>query len=772
MFFDLPKEKASIIKVFGIGGGGCNAVNHMFRQGIKDVNFVICNTDAQALESSPVPNRIQLGPELTKGRGAGNHPEMGQAATLESMEEIRGLLEANTEMVFITAGMGGGTGTGGAPVVARIARDMGVLTVGIVTLPFSFEGKKRVAQAREGIEELKEHVDSIIVIVNDKIREVYGNLGFSDAFARADDILTTAARGIAEIITITGYVNVDFEDVKTVLRDSGAAIMGTGTASGEHRAIEAVESALNSPLLNDTDIQGAQHVLLNITSGEREVLMDEISEITEYVQESAGMEADIIWGNCSDDTLGDALSVTVIATGFQGDKLGNKGTAVQENVVHDLGQKDAEPQPEADAPQLQEPTLRTLGSDADRMAWQVNGGSSPEAKKPVQDDRHAHGEESEAPYLKPAPSAFEGDTVGRKPGYVPYNAPERQEEQPEPDPNQISLGFGGAAPSREAQARPERPADAAEQQPSPAAPQDGETPYGWRMEPEALEPTASDAGTSDDQQNDASADLMPFAEWPEEEELAAPHPHDAVKPEQEITPPSMEWDLTGTHKPLHQEAPEQEPPKAPERMVRPEDVPLAASPSAEGQKPDAARDTPEHDEVKPQTPRVPTAKSEPQARGLRVRTVYPDGEWAKPPVKQTPPAGPASDAPSERPAAERPQEEAPRQEEPVSRASHSMPLDQPPSDAASGEAQLNDAEREAIIRRNEERRRRLRSMSMRVSDANVEELEGTPAYLRREIRLSDTPHSSEDGVSRYQLGEGNGGEFKRRNNSFLHDNVD
>ncbi len=265
MLFDLPKEQSSIIKVIGIGGGGCNAVNHMFRQGINDVNFVICNTDAQALEASPVPNRIQLGPELTKGRGAGAHPEKGQAATLESVKEVKELMERNTEMVFITAGMGGGTGTGGAPVIARIAREMGILTVAIVTLPFSFEGKKRIAQAHKGIAELKDQVDSIIVIVNDKIREVFGDLVFSEAFARADDVLTTAAKGIAEIITIQGYVNVDFEDVKTVLRDSGVAIMGIGKAGGDNRAIDAVEAALSSPLLNDTNIHGARHVLLNIT---------------------------------------------------------------------------------------------------------------------------------------------------------------------------------------------------------------------------------------------------------------------------------------------------------------------------------------------------------------------------------------------------------------------------------------------------------------------------------------------------------------------------
>lgn len=317
MYFDIPKEQASIIKVVGVGGGGCNAVNHMFLQGIKDVNFVICNTDQQVLDTSPVPNKIQLGPSLTKGRGAGSHPSIGQQATMESLQDIKALLEKNTEMVFITAGMGGGTGTGGAPVIAKLAKEMGILTIGIVTLPFSFEGKKRNSQGLDGLETLKHFVDAILVISNDKLRDMFGNLAWNEAFAKADDILTTAAKGIAEIITVPGYVNVDFEDVKTVLRDSGLAIMGSAVAEGEDRALRAVEQALASPLLNDNDIRGARNILLNITSGTQPVRMDEIAEITEYVQNAAGNESDIIWGNCNDEALGEKLLVTVIATGFE-----------------------------------------------------------------------------------------------------------------------------------------------------------------------------------------------------------------------------------------------------------------------------------------------------------------------------------------------------------------------------------------------------------------------------------------------------------------------
>jgi cell division protein FtsZ len=307
----------SIIKVIGVGGGGSNAVTHMFNQGIVGVDFIICNTDEQSLELSPVPEKIQLGPELTEGRGAGSRPNIGREACVESVEDIRSFLTDNTKMVFITAGMGGGTGTGAAPVIAKVAQELDILTVGIVTLPFTFEGRRRQSQGMEGLEELKKNVDTIIVISNDKLRQIHGNLTLAQAFENADNILATAAKGIAEIITVPGYINVDFEDVNTVMRGSGVAIMGTSSMEGENRARRAVEAALNSPLLEDNDIRGAQHILLNITSGTKEVTMDEVFEITEYVQEEAGYGTDLIWGNCYDETLGDKISVTVIATGFE-----------------------------------------------------------------------------------------------------------------------------------------------------------------------------------------------------------------------------------------------------------------------------------------------------------------------------------------------------------------------------------------------------------------------------------------------------------------------
>lgn len=317
MIFDLPKEEKSIIKVIGVGGGGSNAVTHMYKQGIIGVDFIISNTDNQSMELSPVPTKVQLGPYLTEGRGAGSKPEVGKLACEESIEEIKDLLSEGTKMVFITAGMGGGTGTGAAPIIARVAKEMGLLTVAIVTVPFTFEGRRRNEQANGGLDDLKENVDSIIVISNDKLREIYGNLSLSQAFGHADNILTTAAKGIAEIITVPGYVNVDFEDVNTVMRDSGVAIMGTATAEGPDRARKAVDQALNSPLLEDNDIRGAKHILLNITSGSAEVTMDEIFEITEYVQEEAGHGTDLIWGHCIREELGDKITVTVIATGFE-----------------------------------------------------------------------------------------------------------------------------------------------------------------------------------------------------------------------------------------------------------------------------------------------------------------------------------------------------------------------------------------------------------------------------------------------------------------------
>lgn len=334
--FDLPKNQSNVIKVIGVGGGGSNAINHMFRQGINGVDFVVCNTDAQALQNSPVPNKIQLGVELTEGLGAGANPQIGQQSAIESIAEIEKMLDTNTKMIFITAGMGGGTGTGAAPVIAQLAKERDILTVGIVTMPFQFEGKNRSEQAVLGIEKLRKQVDSLIVINNNKLREVYGNLGFKAGFSKADEVLATASRGIAEVITNHYTLNIDLKDAKTVLANSGTAIMGSATASGEDRAKQAIMSALDSPLLNDNKITGAKNVLLLIVSGSNEITMDEMGEINDHIQNEAGHNANIIMGVGEDETLGEAITVTVIATGFNSDQQNDIVNIEQRKIIHSL----------------------------------------------------------------------------------------------------------------------------------------------------------------------------------------------------------------------------------------------------------------------------------------------------------------------------------------------------------------------------------------------------------------------------------------------------
>ncbi len=334
--FDLPKNQSNVIKVIGVGGGGSNAINHMFKQGIKGVDFVICNTDSQALNNSGVPNKIQLGVNLTEGLGAGANPEIGEQSAVESLEDIRTMLTSNTKMVFITAGMGGGTGTGAAPIIAKMAKEMDILTVGIVTMPFEFEGKIRNSQAHQGIEKFRKTVDSLVIINNNKLREVYGNLGFKAGFSKADEVLSTAARGIAEVITHHYMQNIDLRDAKTVLSNSGTAIMGSSTSSGQNRAQEAITTALDSPLLNDNKITGAKNVLLLIVSGSQEITIDEIGEINDHIQAEAGYGANIIMGVGEDDSLGEAISVTIIATGFDVDQQNEITNTEVKKVVHAL----------------------------------------------------------------------------------------------------------------------------------------------------------------------------------------------------------------------------------------------------------------------------------------------------------------------------------------------------------------------------------------------------------------------------------------------------
>ena len=334
--FDLPKNQSNVIKVIGVGGGGSNAVNHMFKKGLKGVDFVVCNTDAQALHNSPVPLKIQLGATLTEGLGAGANPTIGEQSAMESIEDIKNMLNTRAKMLFITVGMGGGTGTGAAPVIAKIAKELDILTVGIVTIPFSFEGKMRNEQAQMGIEKLREHVDSLVVINNNKLREVYGNLGFKSGFSKADEVLATAATGIAEVITHHYTQNIDLRDAKTVLSNSGTAIMGSATASGSNRAQKAITQALDSPLLNDNKIEGARNVLLLIVSGTTEVTIDEIGEINDYIQSESKSNVDIIMGVGEDESLGDAISVTIIATGFNIDQQKDLSKTESKKIVHKL----------------------------------------------------------------------------------------------------------------------------------------------------------------------------------------------------------------------------------------------------------------------------------------------------------------------------------------------------------------------------------------------------------------------------------------------------
>ncbi len=327
---DVQEKTSSIIKIIGVGGGGSNAVKHMYKQGIKDVDFVICNTEKQALDNSDIPTKIQLGEMLTEGLGAGNNAERGEQAAIENLDDVLAVLEDNTKMVFITAGMGGGTGTGAAPVIAKAAKEKGILTVAIVTIPFEFEGRKRMEQSLVGIEKLRHNVDSLLVINNEKLSEIYSDLTMTDAFAKADDVLTVAAKGIAEIITLHGYINVDFEDVKTVMTNSGVAVMGSAVAEGEERAITATRNALNSPLLMDNEVNGASKILLNITYGEDEMTLDEMGAITRYLSDTIGSSGTLIWGLGQDKSLGGKVSVTVIATEFQQSRVTEQ--AARQNI--------------------------------------------------------------------------------------------------------------------------------------------------------------------------------------------------------------------------------------------------------------------------------------------------------------------------------------------------------------------------------------------------------------------------------------------------------
>jgi len=429
-----PKQFPSIIKVLGVGGGGSNAVNHMFKQGIKGVDFAVCNTDVQALEASPVPLKIEIGNK--NGLGAGAKPEVGKAAAEESIDKIEELLnDENTQMLFITAGMGGGTGTGAAPVIAKLAREKNILTVGIVTLPFMFEGRRRKQQAEVGINELKQHVDALLVISNDKLREQFGNLVLGEAFGQADNVLANAAKGIAELITVTGYINVDFEDVRTVLKDSGKAIMGSAKAEGDDRAARAIEDAMNSPLLNDNEIAGATDILLYITTGTQDITMDEITEITDYVQQESGNNADTIWGVGSDESLGNNIGITIIATGF--DRVVEKPQQeIAKKIIGGVGEHSIPETPVTTTPQVvRTPNAEVASSIPEKITNEIKKIEFVEAKKTNTDTITSFNTTKEEPKIVHTLSQIEDKPIEKKdtPTNVEKPSPSsytRQSEKP------------------------------------------------------------------------------------------------------------------------------------------------------------------------------------------------------------------------------------------------------------------------------------------------------------------------------------------------------
>ena len=500
MQFNIPQSSNSPIKVIGVGGGGSNAVNTMFEQGITGVDFIVCNTDAQALDISPVPRKVQLGATLTGGQGAGSLPEVGKNAAIESLDEVTDLLGADTSMVFVTAGMGGGTGTGAAPVIAKACKDRDILTVGIVTVPFMFEGRRRNQQASEGLEAMRAAVDTLLIIRNDKLRELFGNQTIRSAFANADQILCTAAKGIAEVITLTGEINVDMNDVNTVMRNSGRAIMGSGSASGQGRAQKAVTDALESPLLNDSDITGANFVLLNITFGTEEILMDEIMDITDYIQDAAGQTAEVIWGYGTDPNLGEDLCVTVIATGF--DATTSKSVTQAEGPkkiwLHSNDKGEEQTTSPVNEAEQTEPFLKQdeePATDVDRNKWDVNMPQrelfpTPEstsdtdipsteklADLPQDSLKHAEAQENNEPeFNQDLPETPREEEVSTNEEFIIYNLDEvpepddltadvaKNEDTPEePESNQFQIAEDNTAEQTSPSAQPSREAFAERQ---------------------------------------------------------------------------------------------------------------------------------------------------------------------------------------------------------------------------------------------------------------------------------------------------------------------
>ncbi len=657
--FDLPKNQSSVIKVIGVGGGGSNAVNHMFHMGIRGVDFVICNTDSQALENSPIPNKIQLGVSLTEGLGAGANPEIGAQSAIESIEELKKLLETNTKMVFITAGMGGGTGTGAAPIIAKAAKESGVLTVGIVTIPFMFEGNTRMKQAEKGIDELRNNVDSLIVINNNKLREVYGNLGFKTGFAKADEVLATAARGIAEVITHHYTQNIDLRDAKTVLADSGTAIMGSATASGENRAIDAISSALDSPLLNDNHIKGAKNVLLLIVSGNEEITIDEIGEINDFIQQEAGGSANIIMGIGEDEKLSNEVSVTIVATGFETEDHVHVIPKEPKKVVHTLEEDqpvshsllDKEKELVEDAIEEEDLTIHDLDSPINEL------------------------EET-------APTAQVEET----------------EEVIEEESSQPSFGFDFEPTTDEA------------------------------VEEDSTEEIAEEPVAEEKKEEVIRFELIDEEE--ETEEDSAPiNPIENNTDEEED---GFSFELTSTD----EETEELSEPTA--------EIEAEKTPDATEQKEEITRF--QLDDYLEFESQLKSAKSE------NANSTPSDEKELNIELKEEK---------KELPKVEKKQEiKVEEKTQPIEAKKDVSPMDSSIADAQQQRAS--------------ERKARLQAFNYRFRNtAFIDEVENEPAYKRMGVDLSNTPHSSESGVSRLTLSDDDNNNTEiRSNNSFLHDNVD
>jgi cell division protein FtsZ len=735
MQFDLPKDLSSIIKVIGVGGGGSNAVNHMFRQGIKGVDFIVCNTDKQALDISPVPVKVQLGKTL----GAGMLPEVGKNAAIETIEEIKGLLKG-TKMVFITAGMGKGTGTGAAPIIAQAAKDMGILTVGIVTIPFQFEGAKKRQQAEAGIEELKKHVDTLLIICNERLREIHGNLTVVNAFVHADNVLSNAAKSIAEIISNTLHVNVDFNDISTVMKDSGVAVLGTASASGDGRAINAVEMALNSPLLNDNEITGARYVLMNVTSGAEEITMDELGEITDYIQNAAGQTAEIVTGYGVDPNLGDKVNVTIIATGFKSKSIDGYETSKKT-----------------------EKKVMKLDDNVNKKETAPVAENKVEVKKdelePVLKSELLNKQEELTPVIEKQEVTMEEISTDPLMPTLIVKEEAKVIEVPEIDDNEETV-IVDETPAVESIAEPvaevkleepvvnvtETPVTAeitplVEVTPIEEVPAEEEKPV------EEVKPVLEEVITETpvtEVKEEITFEIETAPEKVVEFELTKEEPVAEVKEVSNVAPVNNDF-VTETSEDIVQEEIE------PFMETKPE--PVAEVKPVEEVKTEPVA------EVKVEEP-VEEVKTEPVAEVKTEEPVAQVNEAVNNVVEEKSSSANVTEDKKEE-VMEEPMLIKNRKETVEEKKIETLPISQ----------QVTDEEQR---KKAQERILRLKELSLKLKTPNgLAELENEPAYKRKNINLESTPHSSESQVSKYTLTENEEKKVEiKPNNSFLHDNVD